>query len=718
MEVGRRLADVAEIEPFVGVEIEDHPVGRLERVDMAAPAVEFDRPHLDAGEDAAGVLDIEIILDPAVLLADRDMVDLRTERSRIMLLEKALLGATLRAADEADRAARHVRQHDRRDRGIIVGKVALGRLRFGKDDAVAVADPHVGGRAGRRLLRLRSHVLRLLVLAQADEARVAHRSAGGIFGEGDFGDEVGGQPADVARRRAFDRQRRGLARTARELARQRRHRRSVEAGADIALVDQRIALALREEQRGEGARLRRRRLPADDDEFLAAGAFDLDPVARPAAGIGSIGALRDDAFLPRAAHRRIQAFARADDMVGDRDRRRGGAQQRFEPFLAFEIAQLRQRLAILFEQVEGEEVQRRIGILRAMAALDHRLQRREIGIARTVIGDDLSVDQARRQVERGELRGERRELVGPVEAVSRMDAHRAPRRRDERAIAVIFDLVEPVVAARHRIDERRELGLAKGGRLAPAGAALRDRRIMLRRGLHLLREGGALRTAQRLRAARVARDLGHGAAGEDARQMATDQIVAAAGMGVVDLAQQPVLALFARARLHADEQPFALHPFAVEREVQMAAIDVLRALARDRRPGTAVPQHHRAAAIFTLGDRALEIGIGKRMILGAHREPLVGGIGARPFRHRPALEHTVGLEAEVIMKARRVVLLDDEASALRLRRLSRRHLPRRLGRGGEVALGLVLRERVGAPRHVRRASSPARGASTPCAPGP
>ena len=31
-------------------------------VDLAAPAVELDRPHLDAGEDSVGILDIEIIL--------------------------------------------------------------------------------------------------------------------------------------------------------------------------------------------------------------------------------------------------------------------------------------------------------------------------------------------------------------------------------------------------------------------------------------------------------------------------------------------------------------------------------------------------------------------------------------------------------------------------------------------------------------------------------
>src|SRR3546814_3640838 len=100
-----------------------------------------------------------------------------------------------------------------------------------------------------------------------------------------------------------------------------------------------------------------------------------------------------------------------------------------------------------------------------MATLQHRLQRREIGVAVLAIGDDLAVDQAGRQVERGDVADERREFVGPVEAIAGVDAHVAARRGDLGAIAVIFDLVEPAVARRHGIDERRELERAEFGRL-------------------------------------------------------------------------------------------------------------------------------------------------------------------------------------------------------------------------------------------------------------
>src|SRR5258708_12530414 len=46
------------------------------------------------------------------------------------------------------------------------------------------------------------------------------------------------------------------------------------------------------------------------------------------------------------------------------------------------------------------------------------------------------------------------------------------------------------------------------------------------------------------------------------------------------------------------------------------------------------------------------------MVLGLHRKALVGGGEARSFRHRPALQHALELEAKVIVQASRRVALD------------------------------------------------------------
>ena len=162
-------------------------------------------------------------------------------------------------------------------------------------------------------------------------------------------------------------------------------------------------------------------------------------------------------------------------------------------------------------------------------------------------------------------------------------------------------------------------------------------------------------------------------------------------MFIGDLAQQPVLALLAAAWLQPDHDPLALHAVAVEDEMEMPLGDGLaRILARDRLPGAVIPQHHRAAAILALGDRALERRIGHGMVFGADREALVVGIEAGAARDRPALEHAIQLQPEIPMEARRVVLLHHEDLAGLHRELSGR-----LGGAREIALGVVRGEGVG-----------------------
>src|SRR5690242_8194383 len=79
-----------------------------------------------------------------------------------------------------------------------------------------------------------------------------------------------------------------------------------------------------------------------------------------------------------------------------------------------------------------------------------------------------------------------------------------------------------------------------------------------------------------------------------------------------------------------------------------------------RLPGAAVPEEHRAAAVFAGRDDPLELAVIERMILDVNGEPPLLRVEARPFRHRPALQHAVQFETEIVVQAPRRVLLDDE----------------------------------------------------------
>src|SRR5690349_9130677 len=118
----------------------------------------------------------------------------------------------------------------------------------------------------------------------------------------------------------------------------------------------------------------------------------------------------------------------------------------------------------------------------------------------------------------------------------------------------------------------------------------------------------------------------------------------------------------------------------------MAALERLaRGLLAEDAVGAGVPHDHLAGAVLALGDHALEVAVGERVVFGRHGEPLLARVERRPLRYRPRLEHAVGLEPEVVVQARRRVLLDHEArlaapspapaASVRLRGL------------GEVALG-------------------------------
>src|SRR5580704_678422 len=83
-----------------------------------------------------------------------------------------------------------------------------------------------------------------------------------------------------------------------------------------------------------------------------------------------------------------------------------------------------------------------------------------------------------------------------------------------------------------------------------------------------------------------------------------------------------------------------------------------------RLPSAAVPDDHRARAIFALRNVSLEIKVFERVVLGADRKPLVADREARAFGDRPAFQDSVHFEPQVVMEPARRVFLNDEFSAL------------------------------------------------------
>ena len=140
------------------------------------------------------------------------------------------------------------------------------------------------------------------------------------------------------------------------------------------------------------------------------------------------------------------------------------------------------------------------------------------------------------------------------------------------------------------------------------------------------------------------------------------RVAAALRERIVLLDQQPRLVAALAAVLAAvgpHQRPAALELLAVELELEMSLRVAVVGVAF-RNPGSAIPQHHRAAAVLLRRDDAFEGPVLDRMVLDVHRQALVGGVEAWPLGHRPAQQHAVELEAEVVVQMARRVLLDDE----------------------------------------------------------
>src|SRR5262249_21643866 len=138
--------------------------------------------------------------------------------------------------------------------------------------------------------------------------------------------------------------------------------------------------------------------------------------------------------------------------------------------------------------------------------------------------------------------------------------------------------------------------------------------------------------------------------------------------------QEPVVSLLVGAAAHAYEVPAALELLPVENEIEIALAQALVRVAF-RLPAPAIPDQHRAAAVFPLGNGAFELVVLDRMVLHLDGGAFVARKETGPAGHGPALHHPVELEAQVVVEPARRVLLHDElvarapgARAARLRR--------------------------------------------------
>ena len=158
------------------------------------------------------------------------------------------------------------------------------------------------------------------------------------------------------------------------------------------------------------------------------------------------------------------------------------------------------------------------------------------------------------------------------------------------------------------------------------------------------------------------------------------------------LEEQPAsLAVLAAAASH--QVPDAAQLLARQLELEMA-LRVGGVRVAERRPGSAVPDQHRAGTVLLRRDHTFELPVFERVVLDVHCEALVVGVEARALGHRPAQQHAVELEPEVVVQAGGRVLLDDERQP---GGAARTDLARRLGRDAEVALPTVAFEGHGSP---------------------
>ena len=126
-QVLRRQLDRLERDIRRRIEIEDHPVRVIDRIDRSAPGMQFDRAHLDHFQQAFFILDIEIFVFLA-LVPEGEGLDVRAETPAGIALEKTLAADAGGAAQQAEGPVDDLRQDKGGHARVVFGQFALGNV--------------------------------------------------------------------------------------------------------------------------------------------------------------------------------------------------------------------------------------------------------------------------------------------------------------------------------------------------------------------------------------------------------------------------------------------------------------------------------------------------------------------------------------------------------------------------------------------------------------
>ena len=436
------------------------------------------------------------------------------------------------------------------------------------------------------------------------------------------------------------------------------------------------------EQRPERPPAVRGQREAADHQLLAQPALRLAPVSAATLAIGSVRALAHDALESRLARLLEELEPLATHVVAEAQGGRGGFEEPPQHVLALLEPHLAQVPAVEVEQVEGEVDDRCRGVGASLKGLEARRPARQHR-------GDLAVEKCGARGQSADGARHLRKLLGPVLPVARDELHLSLVDPGHDPIAVVLDLVKPVVAGRRDLDDHRQGERLGAGQPSAAGAGeIREPQPRAAfscggsAGGHLASGADRLRMPETVA---LGGHLGEAAPAQDAlRPRAHDvELGGALCVLVLVLDEQPRLGIVA---LDLDERPLTLELFALQLELQLALLE-RDARVHDRRPRPAVPEHDGARSVLALRDDTFEGAVLDGVVLDVHGEPLVAGVEGRALGHGPAEQHAVELEPEIVVEPGRGVLLDAVGGPA-----GRPLLARRLGRLREVALLPVVLE--------------------------